>query len=943
MEMYTKQQVTLQSHSVKNALDQRCSVLAVFVDFKTAFDKVYSNFSQNIGTVSSFHRSMFGMLSLDSDESSSMSSIISRPHLSKSQRLPRTYKEVEKILKDAKACRGTVRNLMNNSRLRGSVFKKVYALSVNVLKHRRLLDQVIKDTQLLEREPSLREELAGILVYELIFGKGLPGESRPVTVVKSYRLKILDAYREAIKLDSLSFKDALTIPRYVRINTLRSSLSTVVNNLMDAKYKHIQYGKETSLNEYLDLVRKLEPCSYLIDYHFEDLIVFSHLENMSNWSMFKKNFVFAQDKSSYIPVAALDPKPGSTVLDACAAPGMKTVHMAAIMENKGKIYAFEKNSSRFQTLRQMLDRAPVKICEAHCMDFYSVDTMDPKYNSVEYILVDPTCSGSGMVNRMDSVTDTRDSKTAFRLQKLAGFQILLLKHALSFPSVKRVVYSTCSTSEEENEYVVHEVLENFQHIFKLVRVMPNWPIRGMEEYKFGKLCLRANPGETLTNGFFVAMFERMTSEEIERLSRDEWFFKDKWTKKKNKRQENWWPKDDYNDSDVLSEAFGSGSTSEVGNSTSTLTNESSSSHVSIKKKKKVRRASRELTDSSVVSSRTDYRSSASIASSEIYSSEGSVKAISTISKEGECSRKNIHSNKFLNNKQNKSFSKTKGNCDDNKSATEVFPAESSKTKSNEEGINNCSSSNSDKMSKKKKKQKHSFVKEESSDSEIQNEFHRNDMNIPDVESNSGKKKKKGSNNQEIQDRILSDENPNSKVRADNLSGSCSKADFGHELEEIDQSRTQCEGSKIKAKKEKKKKHDVRQNFDNPETLAESEQTQDAPKKKSKKKHMSSESTESGESVSKTASFTGIQDIPGKKHHVSSEITDSGENVNETVSCTEQTIEPQDTTEKKRKKRHNTSTESTEMGESACEPVSHIEETRLKKKHKKKCKDKKSKE
>ncbi|GFR01145.1 hypothetical protein TNCT_660271 [Trichonephila clavata] len=906
-------------------------------------------------------RSMFGMLSLDSDESSSMSSYIARPHLTKNQRLPRAYKEVEKILKDAKACRGTVRNLMNNSRLRGTVFKKVYALSVNVLKHRRLLDKVIKDTQLLEREPFLREELAGILVYELIFGKGLPGESRPVAVVKNYRLKILDAYQEAIKLDSLSFKDSLTIPRYVRINTLRSSLSTVVNNLMDAKYKQIQYGKETSLNEYLDLVRKLEPCSFLIDYHFEDLIVFSHLENMSNWIMFKKNFIFSQDKSSYIPVAALDPKPGSTVLDACAAPGMKTVHMAALMENKGKIYAFEKNSSRFQTLREMLDRGPVKICEAECMDFYSVDTRDPKYDSVEYILVDPTCSGSGMVNRMDSVTDTKDSKTVSRLQKLAGFQILLLKHALSFPSVKRVVYSTCSMSEEENEYVVHEVLESFKQIFKLVRVMPNWPVRGMEEYKFGKFCLRANPEETLTNGFFVAMFERMTSEEIERLSRDEWFFKDKWSKKKNKRKENWWPKDDYNDSDVLSEAFGSGSTSELENSTSTVTNDSSSSHVSLKKRKKVRRASRELTDSSEVSNQTDYRSSASIVSSEIYSSEGSGKAIATISKEGHCSRKDFLSNKFLNNssgnnKQNETFSKTEENCDDNKSATEVCPPKSSKTKSNEEDINNCSSPNSDKLSKKKKKQKHSLVKEESCNSKMQNEFQRNDMNISDVESNShsGKKKKKDSNYQEVQDRILNDVNLDSKVGANNFIATCSKDDFSHELEGIDQPRTQLEDNKIKVNKKKKKKHDVKKNFDNLESLTESEQTfepQDAPKKKSKKKHKSSDSTESGESISKAVSFTEQtiepQDTPGKKrkkkHHASTEITDSGENVNETVSCTEQTTEPQDTPGKKRKKRLNTSTESTESCENVCEPVSHIEETQLKKKHKKKCKDKKSKE
>ncbi|GFT54540.1 putative 28S rRNA-methyltransferase [Nephila pilipes] len=172
-----------------------------------------------------------------------------RAHLTKHQRLPRSYKEVEKILKDVKACKGNVKSLLNNSRLRGSVLKKVYALSVNVLRKRHLLDKIIQNTQLLEREQLLREDLAEILVYELIFGKGLPGESRPVAAVKKYRLKILDAYQEAIKFDSLSLEDLLTIPRYVRINTLRISVSDVVNNLTNAKYRHIQYGPETSEDE----------------------------------------------------------------------------------------------------------------------------------------------------------------------------------------------------------------------------------------------------------------------------------------------------------------------------------------------------------------------------------------------------------------------------------------------------------------------------------------------------------------------------------------------------------------------------------------------------------------------------------------------------------------------------------------------------------------------
>lgn len=158
----------------------------------------------------------------------------------------------------------------------------------------------------------------------------------------------------------------------------------------------------------------------------------------------------------------------------------------------------------------MLDCGSVKICKTFCKDFKLIDPLDQAYSTIEYILLDPSCSGSGMVNRLDEVTDTENSKNSERLMKLAGFQIILLKHSLKFPAVKRVVYSTCSIHEEENEYVVHEALKAFSGAFKLIPAMPEWSHRGSEKFEFGKLCLRTDPKVHLTNGFFVAVFERIS-------------------------------------------------------------------------------------------------------------------------------------------------------------------------------------------------------------------------------------------------------------------------------------------------------------------------------------------------------------------------------------------------------------------------------------------------
>ena len=150
------------------------------------------------------------------------------------------------------------------------------------------------------------------------------------------------------------------------------------------------------------------------------------------------------------------------------------------------------------------------------MDFLETDP--EQYERVEYILLDPSCSGSGMTNRLKfGDTELETQKDEQRLKGLSRLQRKMLLHAMSFTNVKRIVYSTCSVHEEENERVVRHVLEKANGAFALKNLFEQVPYytRGITKNNYEKhklhldYCIRMSYDTNFTNGFFISCFERV--------------------------------------------------------------------------------------------------------------------------------------------------------------------------------------------------------------------------------------------------------------------------------------------------------------------------------------------------------------------------------------------------------------------------------------------------
>ncbi|CAO3695263.1 unnamed protein product [Umbelopsis ramanniana] len=433
----------------------------------------------------------------------------------------------------------------------------MYAIVCETLKYKEALNNIIDTSKILTIEKKLPRTMALVLIHDLLFTKrGIQSSDGPLKqAVMRHKARLkAELVKYKIKMGaktnddlvSQKVKDAVLIPRYVRVNEHKTTVDKAIQAFIKEGY---------TLEEARDDLSSLSKMTVRRDIHLNDLLVLPPNSDLHDHPMYISGELILQDKASCFPAHVCNPAKGSHIIDACAAPGNKTSHLSALVRNTGKIFAFDLDMRRLDLLKRLTNKAGCKNITPLHGSFLEVDPNDPKYAQVEYLLLDPSCSGSGIISRLDHlVDDEQEANGTERLDSLAEFQIAVIQHAMKFPKAKKVVYSTCSIHPQENEHVVKTILASNDDFVLGPRseTIPTWSRRGLVEECNGdkdiaESVIRTNPSEDYTNGFFVACFLRKeatndaTNEEEEndqkrKLEGDVEAPSSKKSKKKNKKK-----------------------------------------------------------------------------------------------------------------------------------------------------------------------------------------------------------------------------------------------------------------------------------------------------------------------------------------------------------------------------------------------------------------------
>lgn len=227
-----------------------------------------------------------------------------------------------------------------------------------------------------------------------------------------------------------------------------------------------------------------------------------------------------QSPASALPVMALDPQENETIVDMCAAPGGKTTHIAALMNNTGIIYANDVSEERAKSLAANIQRMGVTNTVVTVMGGRGLP-----FAGVNRVLLDAPCSGTGVLSKDPAAKRNKDERVIKQLQYkqmtliLKAFDMLDPKS----PETSILVYSTCSVLVEENEYIVDNLLKKRKNARVIETGLPIGKegfksYRGMVFHPSLKNTRRLYPHIHNTDGFFVAKIRKIgySPEEIEK-------------------------------------------------------------------------------------------------------------------------------------------------------------------------------------------------------------------------------------------------------------------------------------------------------------------------------------------------------------------------------------------------------------------------------------------
>lgn len=223
---------------------------------------------------------------------------------------------------------------------------------------------------------------------------------------------------------------------------------------------------------------------------------------------FQAGYCTMQDESSMLVAPALQVQKGMNILDACAAPGGKTTHIATYLNNsQEQITALDLHAQKLRLIEQNARRLGVQ-------QYITTKALDARQAGQEFspqsfqrILVDAPCSGLGLLRRKPEI---RYAKKAADLQQLAQIQLAILEAVAPLVALQGILlYSTCTILAPENQQVVAKFLKRNPE-FSIIPVVTDWPLTQVHRGHF----IQIYPDDYQTDGFFIAALQKQSSTQV---------------------------------------------------------------------------------------------------------------------------------------------------------------------------------------------------------------------------------------------------------------------------------------------------------------------------------------------------------------------------------------------------------------------------------------------
>lgn len=205
--------------------------------------------------------------------------------------------------------------------------------------------------------------------------------------------------------------------------------------------------------------------------------------------------VFIQDEASQIAVTAASPKPGYTVIDACACPGGKSFSAAILMENKGKVMSFDLHKNKLSLVERGAKKLAIDIIETAEKDGGKFD--ESLSEIADLLICDAPCSGLGVIAKKPEIR----YKSAAEIERLPAIQSAILANCANYVKPGGVLcYTTCTVNSEENEGVVNRFLSEHDSF-----IPEDFTVGGISS-RDGMITLL--PHLHKTDGFFITRFRK---------------------------------------------------------------------------------------------------------------------------------------------------------------------------------------------------------------------------------------------------------------------------------------------------------------------------------------------------------------------------------------------------------------------------------------------------